>query len=87
MEVQMHSICNLKTMEVIDVNSGAKIGLIKDFKIDTDEYKIVSLIIPYSKISLFAKNNYIEIPWEKVIKIGVDVILVDGDDFMLPKHN
>jgi len=83
METQMHSIGNLKTMEVIDVNTGAKIGFIKDLKIDCDGFKILSIIIPALKITWFNKNNFIEIPWERVKKVGVDVILVDGSDFLL----
>ncbi len=83
MEIQMHSICNLKNMEVIDVNTGAKIGFIKDFKIDCEEFKIVSIIIPSFKMALFNKSNFIEIPWERVIKVGIDVILVNGEDILL----
>ena len=82
MEIQMHSIGNLKTMEVIDVNTGAKIGFIKDLKIDCDGFRIISIIIPELKITWFNKNNFIEIPWERVRKVGVDVILVDGTDFL-----
>jgi sporulation protein YlmC with PRC-barrel domain len=37
-------------------------------------------LLPTQKSSWFNKNNSIEIPWEKVKKIGVDVILVDGSD-------
>ena len=83
METQMHSIGNLKAMEVIDINTGAKIGFIKDFRIDIEEFKIISIIIPSLKITWFNKNNFIEIPWEKVTKVGVDVILVDGNDILL----
>ena len=83
METQMHSIGNIRVMEVIDVNTGTKIGFIKDLKIDCDGFKIISIIIPALKITWFNKNNFIEIPWERVKKVGVDVILVDGSDFLL----
>ena len=83
MELQMFSMGNLKTMEVIDINSGGKIGYIKDFKIDCEAFKIVSIIIPSLKLTWFNKNNFIEIPWDRVTKVGVDVILVDGADFVL----
>lgn len=49
MEEMMYSINNLKLMEVIDINTGAKIGFIKDFKIDCDNYKIESLLLPIQK--------------------------------------
>lgn len=82
MEGTLFSIQNMKTMEVIDVSSGARIGYIKDFKIDCDNHKIISIILPPSTISWFGKSNDIEIPWEKVKKVGIDIILVDGSDYM-----
>ncbi|WP_102400593.1 YlmC/YmxH family sporulation protein [Haloimpatiens massiliensis] len=74
----MFSINNLKMMEVIDIDSGAKLGFIKDFKIDTSEYKIISIILPGEKGVWFSKNEDLEISWECIIKIGVDVILVQS---------
>ncbi|AYD39993.1 YlmC/YmxH family sporulation protein [Clostridium fermenticellae] len=79
----LYSIANLKAMEVIDINTGTKIGFIKDFKVDCESNKVVSIIIPSSKISWFGKNDDIEIPWENISKIGVDVILVNGEEFIL----
>ncbi|WP_372481064.1 YlmC/YmxH family sporulation protein [Clostridium tagluense] len=76
----MFAINNLRQMEIIDLNSGSKMGYIKDLKVDCEDYRIISIILPTQKSSWFNKNNSIEIPWEKVKKIGVDVILVDGSD-------
>lgn len=76
----LYSINSIKTMEVIDVNTGAKLGFIKDFKVDCDSCTILSVIIPTQKISLFGKNDDVEIPWSKITKIGIDVILVNGSD-------
>lgn len=72
------SLNNLKTMEIIDVSIGARIGYINDFKIDLNENIVTSILIGYSKNSWFSKSNYIEVPWNKIMKIGVDVILIDG---------
>lgn len=80
MEETLYSIQNLKTMEVIDISSGARIGYIKDFKVDCDLSKIISILLPPISISWFGKNNEIEIPWNRVKKIGIDIILVDGSD-------
>lgn len=79
-EIPLHSVQNIKSMEVIDINTGSRLGYIKDFKIDCTSYKILSIIIPNGNISLFSKNNFIEIPWENIKKIGLDIILVDGED-------
>lgn len=80
-ELSLYSLSNLKSMEVIDINTGAKIGYIRDIKIDCDTYSVVSVIIPTQKISWFTKNNDIEVPWENIHKIGVDVILVKDIEF------
>ena len=76
----MFAINNLRQMEIIDINSGTKMGYIKDLKVNCEEYRIVSILLPNQKSTWFNKNNSIEIPWEKVKKVGVDVILVDGSD-------
>jgi len=80
MESLMFAINNLRQMEVIDINSGSKMGYINDIKVDCEDYRIVSILLPTQKSSWFNKSNSVEIPWEKIKKIGVDVILVDGSD-------
>jgi YlmC/YmxH family sporulation protein len=82
METSMFAINSLKTMEIIDINAGIKLGYIKDFKINCEEYKIESIVIPTQKSGWFSKNEDIELPWERIKKIGVDVILVDGEGFV-----
>jgi YlmC/YmxH family sporulation protein len=67
-------------MEVIDILTGTKIGFIKDFKIDCNENKIVSLILPGEIKTWFAKEDETEILWKDIIKIGRDVILVSSKD-------
>ncbi len=80
----LFSLTNLRNMEIIDINTGAKLGFIKDLKINCEEHRIVSIILPSQifKISLFGKNENLEIPWDNVKKIGVDVILVDGKNLV-----
>ncbi|MDS0524968.1 YlmC/YmxH family sporulation protein [Clostridium sp. SHJSY1] len=77
MEESLNSINAMKMMEVVDVNIGAKIGFIKDIKIDCDEHKVLSIILPGETKGWFSKTEDIEIPWNRIVKIGVDVILVD----------
>jgi YlmC/YmxH family sporulation protein len=83
MEISMYSIGNLRNMEVIEITTGAKLGFIKDLKVDCNEYKIVSLLLPNQKMSWFSKNDYLEIAWEKVLKIGIDVILVEAGELII----
>lgn len=76
----MYSINSLKTMEVIEVKTGCRLGYIKDLVLDCEAYKIISITVPSQKNNWFSKNSDYEIMWENIIKIGVDVILVDADE-------
>ena len=76
MELELHSINAMRNMEVIDIETGSKIGFIKDFKIDCETNKIISLILQGEIKSWFGKEEEVEISWKDIIKIGSDVILV-----------
>lgn len=79
MEETLFSLNNLRAMEVIDITQGKKLGYISDVKIDCDDNRILSIIIPEEKSSWFAKSEDVEILWGDVVKVGQDVILVNGE--------
>jgi YlmC/YmxH family sporulation protein len=80
MEIELHSLNAMRNMEVIDILTGSKIGFIRDFKINCDDNKIISLILPGEIKSWFGKEDEKEILWKDIIKIGKDVILVNTKD-------
>ena len=80
MEIELHSLNAMRNMEVIDILTGTKIGFIRDFKINCDDNKIISLILPGEIKSWFGKDDEKEILWKDIIKIGKDVILVNSKD-------
>lgn len=80
MELELHSLNAMRNMEVIDILTGTKIGFIKDFKINCDNNKIISLILPGEMKSWFGKEEEKEILWKDIVKIGTDVILVNTKD-------
>ncbi|AWK51294.1 YlmC/YmxH family sporulation protein [Clostridium beijerinckii] len=80
MDLELHSLNAMRNMEVIDILTGSKIGFIKDFKINCDDNKIISLILPGEIKSWFGKDDEKEILWKDIIKIGTDVILVKTKD-------
>jgi len=80
MELELHSLNAMRNMEVIDILTGAKLGFIKDFKIDCDKNKIISLILPGEMKSWFSKDDEKEVLWKNIVKIGTDVILVNTKD-------
>ncbi|MGL5647560.1 MAG: YlmC/YmxH family sporulation protein [Clostridium sp.] len=76
MEENLHSINSMRNMEVIEITTGQRLGLISDIKIDCENDKVEALILPGENKGWFQRDDEIEIPWENVKKIGMDVILV-----------
>ena len=46
----LYSVNAIRSMEVVDISTGSKLGYISDFKIDLDTNKIVSIFLPSSII-------------------------------------
>lgn len=72
-------ISSLWTLDVINIVDGRRLGNIVDIDIDMETGQINELILsgPGSFFSFFGRREDISIPWNKIVKIGVDVILVD----------
>ncbi|ASW42993.1 YlmC/YmxH family sporulation protein [Clostridium isatidis] len=79
-ELFLHSLNALRTMEVIDIKTGTKLGYIKDIVVDIENSKVVSILLPGLQKGWFSKEEDIEIPWEKVIKAGMEIILIDSSE-------
>lgn len=77
MEELLYSINSMRTMDVIDINNGERLGNIKDIRIDYENSKIISLLVEELGEGWFSKKEEIEIKWSDIVKIGVDVILVN----------
>ena len=72
-------LSEIQNKDVINVNSGMKIGNIIDVKVNSETGKIESLILEKRKFSsIFSSNDEIEIYWNQISKIGEDVILVES---------
>jgi YlmC/YmxH family sporulation protein len=85
----MLKISDLRTREVINVVDGKRLGEIKDIELDLELGKVKSIIIPGSNkiFKFFGRQEDIVISWEQIVKLGVDVILVNMQTFTDPKHN
>ena len=71
-------LSEIQNKDVINM-SGEKLGNIIDIKINIKTGEIESLILEKKKFSsLFSNNEEIEIYYEKIKKIGEDVILVEN---------
>ena len=72
-------LSEIQHKDVINLNSGMKIGNIIDVKVNSETGKIESLILERRKFSsIFSNNDEVEIYWNQINKIGEDVILVES---------
>ena len=69
-------LSELQHKDIVDLE-GRKIGNIIDVNV-SENGKIISLVVEANKFIKFkSKLEDNEVPWEKITKIGQDVILVD----------
>lgn len=74
---------DLKQKQVINVIDGKVLGGITDIEIDVVSGKLTAIVVPGSGkfLGLFGRSEDVVIPWEKISKIGFDVILVETATF------
>lgn len=72
-------LSELITKDVINEQDGLKLGKVYDLEIDPASGKVNFIKVKDGLriLSFLKNNNDIEIPWNKIIKIGNDVIIVD----------
>ncbi len=71
---------------VVNCRDGRIMGYPYDLRFDADSGNILSFFVKESgKLCFFSKPNTAEIPWERITKIGDDIILVDTDFFPRPR--
>ncbi|MBW8348619.1 YlmC/YmxH family sporulation protein [Bacillus sp. IITD106] len=74
----MVRISEFQTKDVVNISDGRKLGNIGDIEINLETGKIETIIIGYSGklLGFFGKDEEIIIPWNQIVKVGEDVILV-----------
>ena len=73
------SLSELKLKDVVNVETGRKLGKVMDIEFDACAGQVQAVVVPADfKIgSLFkGEKNGLVIPWERIVRIGDDVILV-----------
>lgn len=75
----MIKISDLRARDVVNILDGKKLGNIIDIDLDLNNGRVLSLILPGKQkgFSFFFKREEITVPWEKIVRIGRDVILVE----------
>jgi len=84
----MGRTAEFRQKEVININDGRRLGFVGDVEINFEEGRLEAIIIPVSGklFGIIGKESDIVIPWEKIKKIGEDIILVDVDDRFLRRY-
>ncbi|SHG48887.1 sporulation protein, YlmC/YmxH family [Thermosyntropha lipolytica DSM 11003] len=75
----MIKISDLKTRDVVNILDGRKLGNIIDIDLDLENGRVTALILPGRSrgLGIFTRREELVIPWEKIIRIGRDVVLVE----------
>lgn len=72
---------DLKQKRVIDVDTAEAVGFIRDMDIDFETGKIRSVTIPQKGIfSLFQGGKNVTVPWERVVAIGNEFVIVKRNE-------
>ncbi|MGE7631180.1 YlmC/YmxH family sporulation protein [Bacillus paramycoides] len=79
----MIRISEFQMKDVVNVSDGKRLGNIGDIDIDIDidtgKIRAVIIFKQARMLGLFGKEVEFVIPWEQIMKIGEDVILVKVD--------
>jgi len=77
-------ISELRLLDIVNTKDGRRLGPIKDLDLDLEHGTVKGIVVPgpARNWGFFggARTEDILVPWDRVKKIGVDVILVDATD-------
>ena len=79
----MH-VSDLRSMDIINISDGSRLGPVLDLELDLEQGCVRGLVVSmYAPKPSFwgaggsGRGNDLFISWDKVVKIGIDVILVN----------
>ncbi len=78
----MISYLELIDKDIINIKNGENIGRFTDVEIDTKKGRVTALYVEDSSklLGLFGKNKAKFIKWEDIVKVGLDVIVVNYEE-------
>lgn len=74
-------IDELKNKQVVCVKDGFVLGFVSDIELDTSNGNLTSIVI-FGKskfLGLFGRDDDITIPWDEIVVIGPETVLVSTD--------
>jgi len=71
-------IAELRMKEVISITDSKRIGFVSDAEFDISTGRMLNVIVPGASrgLGLFGREEHV-VPWENILRIGEDIILVD----------
>ena len=68
--------------EIIDLKTGSRHGQLWDAEMlfDRESGKIKSILVPniHSKLNFRGNVDYLQLPWNSIVKIGNDIIIFEN---------
>lgn len=86
-------LSELSGKEIINLYSGARLGIIgnSDLVLDEVSGKIIYLLIPKKNSWFFnftlGDRSYTEVVWDSIKKIGPDIVIIDVEDYNHKKYD
>ncbi|MBQ4369783.1 MAG: YlmC/YmxH family sporulation protein [Oscillospiraceae bacterium] len=74
-------IADLRNREVINICDGCRLGYVCDVELNTATGCILAIVVPEPCrfLGIFGRGDDIVIPWDRIKRIGDDLIIVDAD--------
>ncbi|GAX90994.1 YlmC/YmxH family sporulation protein [Effusibacillus lacus] len=75
----MIKVSELQSKDVVSITDGKRLGMIGDLDIDLENGMIRAIVVPSTGrfFGLFGSSQDYVIPWNQIVKIGADVVLVE----------
>jgi len=72
-------VADLRCKDVINVCDGNRLGFVEDVLVDISCGKVAAIIVPgpCRYLGLFGREHDFVIPWDCIVKVGEDTILVE----------
>ncbi|MDR2530087.1 MAG: YlmC/YmxH family sporulation protein [Oscillospiraceae bacterium] len=72
-------IADLRCKEVINICDGQRLGYVEDVLFGIPDGRVVALIVPGPArfFGLFGREDDYMIPWDRIMRIGEDIIIVE----------
>ena len=78
----MMTLCDLKGKDVIQFRTGENLGRIDDLRFDEVTAALQAAVLRGRRhfFGLLGRDEDLEIPWQNIKSIGLDVVMVDLPD-------